>query len=554
MRRPLVSAIVIALVMLACGETETGRILQGTVTGADGVVPPLAHVHLLALGDDIGATVQTVQVGENGSFRLELPDEGYYDLLVTAVNHRSLRLPVVSDGGFELTDVRLVPAPYRYNDPLEDIQVIGDWADFSRREAEAMIPQDDGTFAYEREVEADTLAYQLLNAEQSGRSINGTDSDYYIYDGGGDYLSVVSVEAGTAVISFDPEKARIIPTDDVPLVDFGEGGDGPTEAWEIRRRWLEETDRRDRAFQEYYEEHGTYDGFEYDMSDIRQYLLGRMARADGRAARKYAAIVMAGVLDMGVPLEDEEARAVAELLPVTDRMWAAQPAGFLEIFGQTYGHDRMVDLFEDNLDRVVADKVRAAMLLELGLQAKGAGDSARQREIYEDLIQNQPDVNAPYISYRIKSELDPDLKITSGKPAPEFELVLLDQNRAFSRASMKGKYYLIDFWATWCGPCVREMAHLHDAYERFGGSNFEILSISLDQRVEDISGFRSGKWKMPWLHAFAEGMFSSDVATLFEVSGIPKPVLIDPEGTIVAAGLELRGDKLEETLASYLAD
>jgi len=252
---------------------------------------------------------------------------------------------------------------------------------------------------------------------------------------------------------------------------------------------------------------------------------------------------------MGIPLEEEEVSAIAEVLPVTDRMWAAQPAAFLDVFGHTYGHDKMVEVFEDNLDKVVEKKVRAAMLLEIGLRAKGA---ARQRGIYDDLIRNHSDVNMPYISYRIKSELDPDLKITAGKPVPEFEMALLDNGGMVSKISMTGKYYLIDFWATWCGPCVREMPNLHSAYERFKGGQFEILSISLDQSVDDIAGFRAGEWKMPWLHAFAEDMFSDEVAMQFEVSGIPKPVLIDPEGVIVATGLELRGDRLEETLAQYI--
>jgi hypothetical protein len=96
------------------------------------------------------------------------------------------------------------------------------------------------------------------------------------------------------------------------------------------------------------------------------------------------------------------------------------------------------------------------------------------------------------------------------------------------------------------------MANLHSVYERFGGGDFEILSISLDQRVGDVGEFRAEKWEMPWLHAFLEGAFYADMAREFEVSGIPKPVLVDPQGTILAAGPELRGDRLEETVAQHL--
>ena len=114
------------------------------------------------------------------------------------------------------------------------------------------------------------------------------------------------MEGGTARFVFDPEQARITPTVDVPLVDFGDRGRALADAWEIRRRWLDEADRRDLAFQEYAEQEGTYEGFEYDMSDLRVYLLGKMSGAKHRAVRRYAAVAMADLLDMGTPLEEEE--------------------------------------------------------------------------------------------------------------------------------------------------------------------------------------------------------------------------------------------------------
>jgi thiol-disulfide isomerase/thioredoxin len=552
MRRFVLLFSALALVVVACGGGERQSSIQGTVTGANGGVPVLAHVHLIVLGGDVVPTLESVRVGDDGAFSLEIPDDGYYDLLVTAVNHSPLRIPLVSDHGFTLSGVRIVPAPYQYTDPLEDVAVIGDWAGFSRSAAERMVPGDDGTFTYEREVEADTLAYQLLNVERSGRSINGTDSDYYIYDGGGDYISVVSVEDGAASLSFDPGKAIVPPAGDVPLVDFGGEGRRLAEAWEIRKRWVKDTDLRYEALQGYLEEEGTYDGFEYDLSGLKRYLLEKMSSAENGAARRYAAVMMAGLLDIGSTLEEGEMTAVAGTLPVTDRMWASKATAMVDIFEETYGRAGMLELFEDNLDEVTERKVRAAMLLEVGLSAKGTGDSTRQREIYDDLISTLPEEEAPYISYRIRSELDPDLKIVAGKPVPDFEVALLDEEATVSRSSLLGNHYLIDFWATWCGPCVREMPNLHSAHERFKDSGFEILSISLDQSVNHIDGFRAGQWKMPWLHAFAEGMFESEIATLFEVQGIPKPVLVDPEGIIVAVGSDLRGAALEETLASQL--
>ncbi len=94
------------------------------------------------------------------------------------------------------------------------------------------------------------------------------------------------------------------------------------------------------------------------------------------------------------------------------------------------------------------------------------------------------------------------------------------------------------------------MDNLHKAYEKFKSKNFEILSLSLDQKAEDVTKFRSEKWKMPWLHAFVTN--DKQVTGAFEVVAIPRPLLVDGSGMIVAMEGDLRGEKLEQTLAKFL--
>lgn len=111
---------------------------------------------------------------------------------------------------------------------------------------------------------------------------------------------------------------------------------------------------------------------------------------------------------------------------------------------------------------------------------------------------------------------------------------------------------MIDFWATWCGPCVGEMEALHKAYAKFKDKNFVILSVSFDASPQDVLKFRQDKWQMPWLHAFADQGFDSKMAKDFETIGIPHPILVDTAGTIVATEEDLRGESLEKTLEKYL--
>ena len=98
------------------------------------------------------------------------------------------------------------------------------------------------------------------------------------------------------------------------------------------------------------------------------------------------------------------------------------------------------------------------------------------------------------------------------------------------------------------------MVYLHKVYDRFKDRGLVILSLSLDQKPEDVEQFMKEEWDMPWLHSFVEGGFTSPLAESFEVWGIPKPILIGPDGTILATGSELRGDRLEATLARHLGE
>jgi len=155
-----------------------------------------------------------------------------------------------------------------------------------------------------------------------------------------------------------------------------------------------------------------------------------------------------------------------------------------------------------------------------------------------------------------KSKYDLNRAIIKGKKPSAFSVTSMDQpGVAYNNESMKGKIYLMDFWAVWCKPCVEEMPNLHKAYEKFKDRNFEILSLSFDQIPEEVAKFRSGQWKMPWLHTFVEKGFSSDLAKAFEVRGIPKPILVDGNtNTILATGNDLLGERLEKTLARVLGE
>jgi thiol-disulfide isomerase/thioredoxin len=148
-----------------------------------------------------------------------------------------------------------------------------------------------------------------------------------------------------------------------------------------------------------------------------------------------------------------------------------------------------------------------------------------------------------------------DRRIQKGKPVPGFRASSLDDAASvYTQESLKGKVYLIDFWATWCSPCIAEFPGLTKLYEKHHGQGFEILSYSIDSKPDAVRQFRKDRFAMPWLHAIDPELreLQSPMATDFEVVSIPRPVLVGANGVIVATDQDCRGSKLEELLQRLL--
>ena len=137
--------------------------------------------------------------------------------------------------------------------------------------------------------------------------------------------------------------------------------------------------------------------------------------------------------------------------------------------------------------------------------------------------------------------------IAVGKMAPEITLPNISgQTKALS--SLRGKVVLLDFWASWCGPCRKENPNVVSVYNRYASKGFDVFSVSLD---ENKSAWEAAIKKdgLAWNNHVSDlGGWKSAVVPTYEIESIPFPVLIDKEGKIVAMGESLRGEGLESEL------
>lgn len=539
--KTLPSLLLCALLAVSMAVPQTR--VTGTLLDRDGKPMSYAEVHVR--NGMIDTTLLTARVAPDGAYSITVPAAGACYIEYSAVDHDSHQVPFVSRGGGDARiNVRL--DGYDLKDDLSGMQFVQLKPDLSYGETFTPRKQADGTYVADIGTDQPVFRYEVKGLEKSGRTINGTLSESYGYDGGGDYFSVLTPRNGSVKVVFDP--AKLIRGRGASTVEFPGVHGGLAKLPDV----IEASNKRQQeyaaAFAAYEAKNKSGEGFTYDWGPAAAAVQKALADEKDPLVREELWMERLGYLFMsgkarGNPEKDEALGHVSPGSP----LWVFHLNLLSMLMYDTTGGNAFA---ETVLAGQSDPGVKGTMLMSKLYSARYAGKKEEARTIYNRIVK---ECEGTRWAKMARERFSGDMKVFDGAHAPVFSFVALeDSAKTFSNESFKGKYLLIDFWAVWCGPCVAEMENLHKAYERFKGDNFAVLSLSFDNSPADVKKFRESKWKMPWNHAFVPQGFENPVSKAFEVDAIPKPVLIDPSGTIVAMTTELRGTNLAKTLEQYL--
>jgi thiol-disulfide isomerase/thioredoxin len=200
------------------------------------------------------------------------------------------------------------------------------------------------------------------------------------------------------------------------------------------------------------------------------------------------------------------------------------------------------------------DEVAQVLLVKAQLYTDLFDNDAKALELIKRLKTDFPDTRLGMNADRITAMILEDEATEKARLAligtvfPDFNEKDID-GKPLSVANYKGKVVLVDFWATWCGPCVEEMPNVIKVYEKYHGKGFEIIGISLDQDKDSLVNFIKQN-NMTWREYFDGQGFDNKLAVKYGVQAIPSNFLIGRNGKIIDT--ELSGQALDDAVAKAL--
>ena len=240
------------------------------------------------------------------------------------------------------------------------------------------------------------------------------------------------------------------------------------------------------------------------------------------------------------------AKALYEIKP-NSQFWSLSGHLINSAIWYTNNENKYIDYVDEVIKTTNDPNVKAKLLYSRIMDLSRDNKNEEIILLIEKLKKECPNT---YEAKTVESEF---LNTSVGKAIPDYSFISIDNpKQTFTKSKMLGKIYIIDFWGTWCTPCVAEMPSLHKVYDKYKSKGLEIVSVAADENANVIS-FRKNKWPMPWINTvLLKSVKSEELLKLFGVYSFPSAFLVSKQGIILARNEDLRGEDLEKTITKYL--
>ncbi len=543
-------------------------LITGTVHGEGDRALVGAHVRLLRvrnLDPDGAPEVATARVDSRGVFAIATPTPGNYALAVDGPAHQSTSTYLNLRAGDSLhVAVRLQQVAWRAT--FDSIVVVGDFNNFKLDStARTLRRQADGRLMVDVSSTLDTVYYALAKVARRALVPN-RGLDGVVRTSNGDYRSAALVRQGIARIIVDPSafvpdttsaSARYAPG---PVATFARmsdsvmsyqrdqppqaGSPSSTGPWRARVTRAEAslaraTTARDRG------------AHLLELLALAQAGVDVSPRVGRQAMREIRPTdplwTSATSLAMALPIVAVD--LADSVLPVHQRLLRREPVSGADSVRYRQHLPRMF-AWLDSAVTASDDDYTTAQWLQFAVSVSAGWDDERASRQLARLQTEFPDVFATRFAMQVWGGNRP---LRKGAVLPAFSVSALGvPGQRLAPSAFAGKTVLIDFWATWCRPCIDEMPTLHGAWDQYHARGLQIFSVSFDATETDVAQFRNKKWPMPWQHGWESGGLTAPTLKALGLYGLPQIVLVGPDGTILAEGRDLRGGALAVTLGKVL--
>lgn len=540
----LVFLIAISLLIGCSTDKEKGNV-SALITDADGNPIPVYGVQVIDVNDGWLGVPENSFVGRNDqTASFTLPQDQPVILKFIAPGYRPVFTFLMPD--FKPIDFEVSLSSLALPEDLNPT-VVGNFNNFDNREAVKMEENEDGTWSANIETELDTIHYTInINSMisppgSSGQIIINPNSRGFERSFFSEFIKPDGEMSVT--LKFDPTE---LPSEEVEsdLKITTEQSSIINGVAAVYTKMTEEY--MDFVFETVkHQQSGESGNYKHDFKPF-------ITKLDS-INKDYDHNTVSLAIDLNklrfpneIGLSKTQSTELLKRISTDSPLWMIHPTSLSNVLTES-GVESYIDLIHDIAQNSPYPQLRGEALFNLIQHYHQNENEEEWHTAFFDLVSNYPDHFRTGFAYQ---NFAPEQPITEGKPLVYEEFRSLNGDETLNLHNLEESYLLIDFWATWCGPCIAAMPKLHDLHDEFKDSDFAIVSISVDEDVNQVHSFQN-EWEMPWYNAH-EKQQSSKIREL-GIVGVPHYVLLGPDRMVLSKDQALlQSERLPDLLNSYL--